>query len=1089
MRKVLLLGLLWLSGVGFVVAQDRRVTGKVTATDDNSPLPGVSVLLKGSQRGTSTDANGNYSLAVPASGGTLVFSAVGFATQNVDVSSQSVVDVKLVTDARMLTEVVVTGTGVETSKAKLGMAVESISGKSLPQTPTASIDQALVGKIAGAQISSISGNPGDPVNIVLRGINTVQGSTRPLIMVDGVQVAATDINSLDLTNVDRVEVVQGAASSALYGAQGANGVIQIFTKRGKQGRPQINFSSSYAVNEFLNVGNVGKASLHPYLTDAVGNLVDSKGNILKLNDLGGLTGLSYQYGGGTRYAIQDIRNVANKPYVGNFQYYDQFKQVFQQGSTANNAINISGASGKSDFNIALANNHTVSPILKNGYVDRTNLSANIGTELAKGLTLRSVTQLIYTKNTLIPGLGAAGGIGYGLGNRQGALRSNLGASPYGFLNTSPFFDLTYKLPDGNSPFWQRAGFVSINAANPFYQQQYTTGLDNKVEIVQSFDLNYKVNKFLDLNARYGINYRTENARWTFYNQSQNTTSNAFNVWSSYQGTDNTGEIDNFQYTNTNQNLLASASIRTDFQKDFGWNLPIQTSTLALFDYRNQQYREYDSYGAGLGLSPPFNILAANTKNVIFDYTQPFITYGYLIDQKIDVGDYGGITAGFRSDWSSAFGKGSTPFTFPHFNGYINPLSFFRNGSASNVLPYFKLRAAYGKAGIQPGAFDRFPILDNVSLGSFQTYSIQQSSNNANLNVEVSTETEVGTDFGINLGNGRSWFRTINGALTYWTRSTDNAIYVVSVPPSTGSTGLLTNAIGMSSKGFQFSLNFPVYNSRNLKWDFTTNFGHQLSMINSIAGGADIILTTAAGSTALVLTPGQPIGQVYGYKALTSLDFTRQDGTRYIKPGDEGNYSIVDGRVVNNKTYQIQFTDETYPLMNPNPKFNMSFINGVTYKDWLTLNFQFDWVYGSKLYNQTKEWMYRDGIHADYTKPVTINGNTGAYTAYWSSAYYALWGSLRGAGNNATKDFFVEDASFVRLRNISLGIDLAKLVKIPVLNRAQLVFTGRNLLTFTKYTGMDPEISSGAANSAFDRGVDHSTLPNIRSYQIGLNIGL
>ncbi|WP_240543605.1 hypothetical protein [Spirosoma foliorum] len=117
-----------------------------------------------------------------------------------------------------------------------------------------------------------------------------------------------------------------------------------------------------------------------------------------------------------------------------------------------------------------------------------------------------------------------------------------------------------------------------------------------------------------------------------------------------------------------------------------------------------------------------------------------------------------------------------------------------------------------------------------------------------------------------------------------------------------------------------------------------------------------------------------------------------------------------------------------------------------------------------------------------------NGKTGAFPAYWSSAYYNLWGSTRGAGNNATKDFFVEDASFVRLRNISLAFDLAKVVKLPYLNKAQIVFTGRNLVTFTKYSGYDPEVSSGSSNSSFDRGVNHSTLPNTKSYQVGLNIG-
>ncbi len=1063
------------------------MSGVVKSSEDGSVVPGVSVVLKGSSKGTVTDGSGAYTLNVPTGRATIVFSAVGLATQEILVSTETNLNVSMAADSRVLTEVVVTGSGVETSKAKLGIAVESIGFKNLPQTPTASIDQALVGKIAGAQISSVSGNPGDPVNILLRGVNTVQGGTRPLIMVDGVQVAATDLNSLDLSNVDHVEVVQGAASSSLYGAQGANGVIQIFTKRGKKGRAQVNFSASYAQNEFLNVGGVSKASLHPYLTNAGGELVGSSGNVIKLNafggvDGGGTTGLSYQYGGGTRYAIQDIRNVANKPYVGNFKYYDHFNQVFQKGSTTNASINISGGGDKSDYNISVSNNHTVTSILKNGYLDRTNVSVNLGFELAKGLTIRSGTQLIYTKNNMKPGLGAPGGTYFGLANRAGSI-----GRVYGFLNTSPFFDLSATTPDGNYPYYQRAGFVSINAADPYYALQYTDGLDNKVEIVQSIQADYKPSKYLDFNVKYGVNYRDENARWTYYNQSQNVTSNNYNVWASSYGTDNTGEIDNFQYKNVNQNLLASANLKLDFEKDLGLKIPIQTTTLALFDYRNQQYKELSTYGTGLGLSPPFNTQAANNKNVALDYIRPFVTYGYLVDQTVDVGEYGGVKVGFRSDYSSTFGSGSTPFTFPHANAYINPLSFFQSAGIQNTLSYFKLRAAYGKAGIQPGAFDRFPVLDNYSIGSLQTYSIQPTSSNANLNVEVSTETEFGTDFALNLGN-RSWFRNITGAFTTWSRTTAGAIYQAPVAPSTGSTNLLTNAVDLASKGYQFSLSTPIYASKNLKWDFTANYGHQLSKVTAILGGAEIIDQSAAGSTALALTVGDPIGQVYGYKALTSFDFKRQDGTRYINPADEGKYSIVDGRVVNNTTYQIQFTDEKYPLLNPNPKFNISFINGVTFKNFLTLSVQLDWLYGQKLYNQTKEWMYRDGIHGDFIKPVTINGNTGAYTAYWSSAYYNLWGSLRGAGNNATKDFFVEDASFVRLRNVSLGIDLAKLFNVPVLNRAQLVFTGRNLLTWTKYSGFDPEISSGRAGSAIDRGIDHSTLPNTKSYQVGINIG-
>ncbi|WP_338874871.1 SusC/RagA family TonB-linked outer membrane protein [Spirosoma sp. SC4-14] len=1085
MRKILCMSILFVCSLWSAAwAQERRIIGKVTSAEDGSPLPGVSVLIKGTTKGTVTDATGLYDIAVPnAKGTTLVFSFVGTVTQEIAIGNLSELNVSLVSDSKLLTEVVVTGSGVETSKAKLGISVESVSGKNLPQTPTASIDQALIGKIPGAQISSVSGNPGDPVNILLRGINSVQGGTKPLIMVDGVQVAATDINSLDLSNVDRVEVVQGAASASIYGAQGANGVIQVFTKRGKKGRIAVNVSSSYASNQFLNTGNVHKAELHPYMTDANNNIIDvNTGKPLDYNEVGSIEGISYQYGGATRYGIQDIRNVADKPYNANLKYYDHFKQVFQTGGTSNNSINISGASEKSDFSIAASNNHTLTPILKNGYVDRSNLSANLGTELFKGFTIRSTTQLVYTKNTLHPGLGAPGGYDYGKGNSLGSV-----GTVFSFLNTSPFFDLTRKLADGTYPQYQTADFLSVNAGNPYYQQEYTSGLDNKIDVVQNFDADYKVNKFLELDAKYGINYRNETARWTYYNQTQNINSNYYPTWISNFAPDAQGEIDNWQYNTTFQNFLGTAFIRTDFQDDFHSKLPIQTSTQITFDYRKKKYTEYDTYGLGLGLAPPYNISSTSSQAVYRDYVEPFVTYGYLVNQKIDFGDYGGITAGFRSDWSSAFGGGSTPFTFPHFDGRIAPLAFFKNSKLANTLSYFKLRAAYGEAGIQPGAFDRYPILNQQNLGPGLVYTVPTTSNNPNLQVEVSKELEIGTDFTISGNSGRTWLSAINGSFTYWKRKSQNVIYTVSVPPSLGSTGQLTNAIDMSSNGVQFSLNIPVYNSKNLKWDFTTNFGHQISMIDKISGGADIILTSNAGSTALVLTPGKPIGQIYGYKAMTSLDYTNQEGQRYITPGNESNYTMVDGRVVDKKTYQIQFTNETYPLANPNPKFNVSFINGFTFKDFLTFNFQIDWVYGSHLYNQTKEWMYRDGISGDFAKPVTIDGKTGAYTAYWSSAYYGLWGSLRGAGNNATKDFYLEDASFARLRNISLAFDLAKVAKLPF-NKCQLVLTGRNIFTITKYTGYDPEISSGSSNSSFDRGVDHSTLPNIKSYQVGLNIG-
>src|SRR5260221_546374 len=672
-----LMGALLLISQG-LLAQTPEVSGKITDLT-GSPVPNATVRLKSSKslRATSADAEGAFKIKA-LSGSTLIISAIGFEAKEVRVGTSPVLNVQLSTDSKSLSEVVVTGVGTATSKRKLGIAVESVTSDKLPAAPTASIDQALIGKIPGAQISSISGNPGDPVNIVLRGINTVQGGTKPLIMVDGVQVSATDINSLDLSNVDRVEVVQGAASASIYGAQGANGVIQIFTKKGRRGAVSVTYSTSYSANQYINNGNVHKAALHPYLTDANNNIVSSSGTVLGYTPYGAVSGISYTYGGPTRYGILDPRNINNKAYNANLKYYDPFKEVF-------------------------------------------------------------------TRNDLVPGLGGAGGYLYGKGNSLG----NVG-NIYGFLNTSPFFSLKWKDAAGNYAAHQGADFLSVNAFNPYYVQEYASGLDNKIDVVQSFDADYKVNKFVELDAKYGLNYRTENARWTYLNQSQNLNAIHYNTKANQFAPDKNGEIDNWQYSTTFQNFLASAYFRADLQKDFGLKLPIQTSTQVSFDYRKTKYTEYDTYGLGLPLTPPINMASTSTQAIApnytvngilkatGDWTEPFVTYGYLVNEKIDIGDWGGVSGGFRSDWSSAFGGGHTPFTFPHVDGYFLPSSILQ-GKTSDILPYWKLRAAYGEAGIQPGPFDRYPTLSQGNIGPSLSYSLPATNQNANLQLEVSKE--------------------------------------------------------------------------------------------------------------------------------------------------------------------------------------------------------------------------------------------------------------------------------------------------------------------------------------------------------------
>ncbi len=203
---------------------------------------------------------------------------------------------------------------------------------------------------------------------------------------------------------------------------------------------------------------------------------------------------------------------------------------------------------------------------------------------------------------------------------------------FSWLNTPAYYQLNAKLYDGTYPAKQQTGgYLGANAFNPFYVAEYVHGTDNRVDLLQNFDADYKINNFLELDAKYGINYRSEGDQVVYLNQSQNINGIALGGgdFSGNYAPDNTGEIDKYQYNNTFQNFLANVYIRTDWQKDFHSKLPITTSTQVGFDWRKTRYTEYDTYGVGLPLAPPINVAATSAQGVIEDYVEPFVTYGYL----------------------------------------------------------------------------------------------------------------------------------------------------------------------------------------------------------------------------------------------------------------------------------------------------------------------------------------------------------------------------------------------------------------------------------------------------------------------------
>ena len=280
---------------------------------------------------------------------------------------------------------------------------------------------------------------------------------------------------------------------------------------------------------------------------------------------------------------------------------------------------------------------------------------------------------------------------------------------------------------------------------------------------------------------------------------------------------------------------------------------------------------------------------------------------------------------------------------------------------------------------------------------------------------------------------------------------------------------MDNSVDITSSGIDLSLDALVYHGDKLTWRTSFNFGTTESIVESTPGGLDIVVQDQ-----YILREGERVGTHFGDVVIRSVDETNADGELLLDPA--GNYEIVDGMVVDVDTRAIQFRPTPDRIGSAEPDFTLSFRNDVTLFKNLNMSMQWDWVEGQDIYNRTKQWLYRDLQHEDVGVPVTIGGETGAFAAYYTSIYHT----------NVQNELFVEDGSFIRLREVTISYDFSDFVRIPAVERMRLTASGRNLLTITDYSGFDPEVSHFGNDSRI-RGLDEFTYPNFRTFSLGLNV--
>jgi len=1077
LRKLQLTVILFLFSYTTVVAQG-VLSGKITDANTGDPLPGANIILQNTQKGASSDIDGNYVIRNIEPGTyTVMVRFISFSpvTQEITISQgNNTLNISLSKDYIGLDEVVVTGVGTETSKKKLGINVSSVSEEAIQKVPAYDITSALTGKIAGSSVVS-TGAPGGGNVITLRGINTL-GNSRPMIIVDGVQIDASvssssggddvvdRLSDLDLSQIERVEVVKGAAAATLYGAQGANGVIQIFTKSGQPGDVRVSLNSSISF-DVLNENNIPEQP-----TDFHNFPVDDNGNVI---------GIDFDEVNGVWTVPNEVNNgVWNKPYTGwvdpqtgeinPFSVQDnRVQDYYGTAATERYGLTVSGGNDRTTYLVSgsFLNQEGIEP--ETGF-DRVSLRVNTDTDITNNLKFGLRTA--FSNSERIGASESGNNIESGLSN---------------ILLTKPFVDVFANNSRGVPAPKFQAGSVSTN---PFFQKFLTDFSDETNRFIGSANLNYRPTRFVELDYKIGVDWwlrrlsRIQTSATGF--EDPNTTEEEVVILN------DDGFVNKLDDTNWQFNSIASAFIRTDFEDDFNINIPVQTTTQLTFDWRRRDFTSINASGDGLPFGLPLETIpSAGTKDAD-EFQLTFVTFGFLVNQKFDFDEFGGFSLGARADKSSAFGEAADFEVFPRADAYFRVSDFDFWDGLRNTVNEFKIRGAYGEAGIQPGAFDRFVTLSNDAIGSGGVFNASAVLSNPQLEVEESQEFELGTDLGFKLG--KNLFQSLGVSVTYWTRETTGSIEQLQVAPSNGATQILSNAIDLSSDGFDVSIDALTFFNQNWNWRTSIQFGTSETQVDRISNGEDLIFTPTA-SFDYLFREGENFGLFFGFNPVTSFDEVDANGERIIDEADVDNFTMVDGVVVNRFTKEIQFRNEKEIIGDPTPDFTLSFRNDFSIKKNLNIAFQLDWVQGGDIFNATKWWMFQRNNHTEFQDAVLIdggeevgspmfdsNGNPTSQISRVDGSQPQAWDSFHESKIQDATPFFVEDGSHLKLRELSVSYDFADLVGFDGIRRLQLGVQGRNLFTITGYDGFDPEVSGEDIDTRF-RGLDIFTFPNYRNF--------
>ncbi|WEK33839.1 MAG: SusC/RagA family TonB-linked outer membrane protein [Candidatus Pseudobacter hemicellulosilyticus] len=1017
------------------------VTGVVT--DNNSqPLMGVSVSVKASTLGTVTDENGRYTLNIPSGNAVLLFSIVGFAPQEQALSGKSVLNVTLTAISINLNEVVVVGYGTQ-KKASVTGAIASVPMNEISDMPVANVATALQGKISGVVIQQNSGSPGRTPAIKVRGFGSISAGTGPLIVVDGNIVPASVFGLLDAEEIDKIDVLKDASSAAIYGSRGANGVILVTTKKGVSGKPRLGLNMYTGFQQVTNkiplmnsqefAAFAKEAANNAYLDNVPGASVDDPNSVRPSNYL------RYRYPRGDLF---DWFNFDDPAKVAALPYYDFQDLIFRTAPISNYQFSASGGSDNVRYAVS-AGYLTQKGIIKRSAMDRYTLRANVDLKAAPKLTIGMNINPSYRITDEVRSDGHW--------SENGIINAALTAMPL-----APIYN-------------ENGGYSSQTALAALYNYP---GITNPVANITEYNSKFhQLNLLSSAYAEYqflpNLKYRVSGNAIIYSNRRNVFTTSKMPLNQQLPPTAATG----YAFTEQSLSWLVNQVLtyKTSLWKHH--NLEV----LAGMESNKLQYQSSQGNGGTFAndivqtlnaAGQPLSVTSQITENATVSYFAR-IDYNYKTKYLLKLS--------VRRDGSSIFGPDKRFGTFPaaSIGWRLTEEPFLYALPAVSEL---KLRASYGLSG--NNSFNNYyPYVGGVGSTNYAfsdnlvTGLAMNSLGNTGLSWERNQQLDLGMDIGL-------FKNRLTITVDYYDRITRDLLLSVNVPTLTGFGSAFKNMGKMNNKGFEFGVS--SYNLTGaFTWNTSANLSFNRNKVLALGPTGDPILSgSGVGETNKTMI-GEPIGSFFGYKAIgvfrDAADLAAHPHDNTSRPGDV-KYADVNGDKV------LDAKDRTI-IGNNQPDFIYGINNSFSYKN-IDLAVSLQGTQGGQILNLSRRF---------FNNQEGGGNNLAIVLDRWRSPENPGNGTepranARTTGNNnAVSSRWVEDGSYLRIQNISLGYKLSKAAANRLgLQSLRFYASAQNLHTWSNYMNYNPEVSN--YEGPLTGGVDYGSYPLAKTVTFGINIG-